>query len=304
MAGWRPMEKLARSGRLVEHAQAVARALGFEVADAVDRRRLRRQHDVGHGRAVARRPRTDRRQRPQPGGVPRGRLGRAADQRWSPGSCWPSRGTRTCWRGGPTTRGSPGLVTDRRRPARGSRAAARGRRPTATAGRSSSATRAGSPARPTPDRMGTRQHPGDAAGQATAVFAIIERALGDAGFALADVVRTRMFVIDIADADAVAPGPRRGLPASPAGRDAGPGRRASSTRRCSSRSRSTPGADQGRSRASTDGDARGRPRDDGDRHGHDEAEEQVPPPQRRPRGRRGPRSTRCRSGRAACRHRR
>jgi glutamate carboxypeptidase len=33
MAGWRPMEKLARSGRLVEHAQAVARGLGFEVQD-------------------------------------------------------------------------------------------------------------------------------------------------------------------------------------------------------------------------------------------------------------------------------
>jgi glutamate carboxypeptidase len=31
--GWRPMEKLERSGRLVEHAQAVARRLGFEVAD-------------------------------------------------------------------------------------------------------------------------------------------------------------------------------------------------------------------------------------------------------------------------------
>lgn len=33
MAAWRPMEKLARSGRLVEHAQAVARRLGFEVHD-------------------------------------------------------------------------------------------------------------------------------------------------------------------------------------------------------------------------------------------------------------------------------
>lgn len=33
MAGWRPMEKLVRSGRLVEHAQAVARRLGFEVRD-------------------------------------------------------------------------------------------------------------------------------------------------------------------------------------------------------------------------------------------------------------------------------
>jgi glutamate carboxypeptidase len=34
MARWWPMEKLAHSGRLVEHAQAVARALGFEVRDA------------------------------------------------------------------------------------------------------------------------------------------------------------------------------------------------------------------------------------------------------------------------------
>lgn len=31
---WLPMEKLERSGRLVEHVQAVARQLGFEVADA------------------------------------------------------------------------------------------------------------------------------------------------------------------------------------------------------------------------------------------------------------------------------
>jgi glutamate carboxypeptidase len=34
MARWWPMEKLARSGRLVAHAQAVAAALGFTVADA------------------------------------------------------------------------------------------------------------------------------------------------------------------------------------------------------------------------------------------------------------------------------
>ena len=34
MARWWPMEKLERSGRLVEHAKAVAGALGFEVADA------------------------------------------------------------------------------------------------------------------------------------------------------------------------------------------------------------------------------------------------------------------------------
>src|SRR5436190_4226461 len=34
MACWWPMEKLERSGRLVEHAQAIAAALGFEVGDA------------------------------------------------------------------------------------------------------------------------------------------------------------------------------------------------------------------------------------------------------------------------------
>lgn len=47
-------------------------------------------------------------------------------------------------------------------------------------------------------------HAGDPAGQARAALAIIERALTDAGFALSDVVRTRMFVTDIADAGPVA----------------------------------------------------------------------------------------------------
>lgn len=50
---------------------------------------------------------------------------------------------------------------------------------------------------------GTSQHPDDAGAQARAVFAIIERALGEGGFALADVVRTRMFVTDPADVAAV-----------------------------------------------------------------------------------------------------
>ncbi len=34
MSGWRPMEKLERSGRLVEHAKAIAQGLGFDVNDA------------------------------------------------------------------------------------------------------------------------------------------------------------------------------------------------------------------------------------------------------------------------------
>jgi enamine deaminase RidA (YjgF/YER057c/UK114 family) len=45
---------------------------------------------------------------------------------------------------------------------------------------------------------GRSMHPGDVAGQAREVFAIIERALDEGGFALADVVRTRMFVTDMA----------------------------------------------------------------------------------------------------------
>src|SRR5262245_11335850 len=52
-----------------------------------------------------------------------------------------------------------------------------------------------------PDRAS--QHPGDAAAQARAVWAIIERALGEAGFSLADVVRTRTYVTSIDDMTAV-----------------------------------------------------------------------------------------------------
>ncbi len=50
---------------------------------------------------------------------------------------------------------------------------------------------------------GRSLHPGDIGGQATAVFAIIEAAMGEAGFALDDVVRIRMFVTDIARASEV-----------------------------------------------------------------------------------------------------
>ena len=44
---------------------------------------------------------------------------------------------------------------------------------------------------------GRSRHPGDLAGQARASLAIIEAALAEAGFSVADVVRTRMFVTDI-----------------------------------------------------------------------------------------------------------
>lgn len=48
------------------------------------------------------------------------------------------------------------------------------------------------------------EHPGDPAAQTRAALAIIERALSDAGFALADVVRTRMYVTEPAHAAPVA----------------------------------------------------------------------------------------------------
>ncbi|HEX8940090.1 MAG TPA: RidA family protein [Candidatus Limnocylindrales bacterium] len=44
---------------------------------------------------------------------------------------------------------------------------------------------------------GRSRHPGDVGAQARASLEIIEAALVEAGFALADVVRTRLFVTDI-----------------------------------------------------------------------------------------------------------
>jgi enamine deaminase RidA (YjgF/YER057c/UK114 family) len=50
---------------------------------------------------------------------------------------------------------------------------------------------------------GRSLHPGDIAGQARAALGIIERALSEGGFTLADVVRTRMFVVDMTLSDAL-----------------------------------------------------------------------------------------------------
>jgi len=50
---------------------------------------------------------------------------------------------------------------------------------------------------------GRSRHPDDAAAQARAALEVIDRALDEAGFTRADVVRTRMYLTNLADAEAI-----------------------------------------------------------------------------------------------------
>ena len=135
-------------------------------------------------RSTSRQPRSCRARRSSPGSSPRsGGTPRSGRGGWS--ARRPRRGPRT-WRE-PPARLDQGAVGGER----GLRAGDRGRRP------------AGSRARPT--RARTHLAPSsDASAQARAAFAIVEGALAEAGFTLDEVVRTRMYVVDPADADAVA----------------------------------------------------------------------------------------------------
>ena len=148
-----PMERLERSGRLVDHAQALADRLGLRAARRGDRRRLRREHDrrasaCRRSTASARSAATTTR-RPSTSRSTRSCRGRRCSRR----SCSPSARD---------PRSSAGVTSagDRRRGRAGRRDHLVGRSvggvASATAGRSSSATAAGSPARPTPGPTAAR----------------------------------------------------------------------------------------------------------------------------------------------------
>lgn len=50
---------------------------------------------------------------------------------------------------------------------------------------------------------GVLQHEGDAYGQTKVAFGLIERALAEGGHSLSDIVRTRVYLSDVKDMDAV-----------------------------------------------------------------------------------------------------
>ena len=203
MARWWPMEKLERSGRLVEHAQAVARRSASRSRDAATGGASDANTTAGMGipsldglGPIGGNDHSPAEYLDVESIVPRTTLLAGlllAIARDPEVLAWRAARPRVSRRGCVGSRRSVG--SDR----------------AATAGRSRSAIPAGWPGRPTPDPDRRSQHPGDVAAQTRATLAIIERALDESGFALEDVVRIRMFVTDIGRSGEVLGDHRRGV---------------------------------------------------------------------------------------------
>jgi enamine deaminase RidA (YjgF/YER057c/UK114 family) len=184
MARWWPMEKLERSGRLVEHARAVAHGIGFEVRDAATGGASDANTTAGMGV-----PSLD-------GLGPIGGNDHSPAEYLDVESIVPRTtllaGLLLAIAASGGARLAPPPRMTRRPIHRRSMEAAAGYSRAAVVGDTcwvAGTTDAG------PD--GLSLHPGDVAAQARAVFAIIEAALRDGGFVLADIVRIRIYVTDI-----------------------------------------------------------------------------------------------------------
>ena len=269
---WRPMEKLARSGRLVEHAQALAGRLGFEVNDTATGGASDANTTAGMGV-----PTLD-------GLGPIGGNDHSPAEYLEVDSIVP----RTTLLAGlllaigrdPEVLGWRADDPRRRRVSGRAtadlvgRAVGGGRRYSRAVVVGDSCWVAGH------DRRRARRHvahPGDVALRPGPSSGSSSGPSPRPGSRSTDVVRTRMFVTDMADAARVG-GPRRGLRRDPAGGHDGRGGRRSCTRACSSRSRPRRAAAEAARSVSRERRPGRRARDGHDRDRHDQPEEQVASP--------------------------
>ena len=186
------MEKLERSGRLVDHAVSLADELGFELRDAVTGGASDANTTAGMGV-----PTLD-------GLGPIGGMDHSPQEYLEVASIVPAddaagradRGHRARPRGRPLAGRAPGRdgrrAVSRRHVGSGGPWEASGGYSRALAVGDACFVAGTTDAGPD----GESRNPGDAAAQARAAFAIVEGALIEAGFALDDVVRTRMYIVD------------------------------------------------------------------------------------------------------------
>ena len=207
-----PMEKRARSGRAGRAGDRLAARLGFELRDAATGGASDANTTSGMGvpsldglgpvgGAITRRASTSRSTRS------------CRARRFSRRCCSSCRATRSSPSGGPRRSGREAMSGESDRGAGSATGGSAARRRISSGGPwemrfgYSRAIVAGDTCHVsgTTDAGPTGQslHPGDAAAQARAALGIIERALVEAGFACTDVVRTRMYLTDVADAAAV-----------------------------------------------------------------------------------------------------